>query len=662
MERIILRDHIKEAIKNRKVIAAVFHTFNFDPLFFENFVMPLFVPGKDFRDEAIYNKILWRYCAKENLIPPVAVFCDYYAKDNTQAPTLGYDIYCLKVPSAIGAICNFHPKHIFILVEDENRNRTLLFITGSGNLTPTGWCDNFECFSVLELKPTKTHPNRSSTNGLQDYISEIGKIVGLQNLLPAEEIIHEFLRYVDFDLAYYNSLTSPFIEFLEQQSIFSEDNISEVEIISPYFSNDTKLIELLQSKGVKRIKCLIPTLRTNEILLDKESFIAFQNAGLEWCYWSDNKANTEVRNQHSKIYRFYGNRDCYTFIGSVNFTQPAWVGFSKRNNKGNIESGILYVEQPGTTKLLKKAANLNIETLLFLEKDDLENAETTTRFDRNAPNIEFAIDWKSKALRINAKVDKFKCSFYKSFDDAVIVNGKSEIILLDYQTRQLAKNTLIKVLVKNGETESIYSYYPIQINIETKPLGFKLDANTVLKYWQFFNDESERQKLTKGFAENTTDESGIIDEKRIETKLLLNEMAAHFSGLSKLEKYLFDEKLNSQERIKAHFTNLQYYLVSENIDTIPFYLNHLKQQKEQGTIQNSFYWMVIQIINQIIYSKAEKWEHSWVLDRATWKQFKTDIKERKSLLSNEADIIENEIPGLNQRASWVLEQLVIEYD
>jgi hypothetical protein len=52
--------------------------------------------------------------------------------------------------------------------------------------------------------------------------------------------------------------------------------------------------------------------------------------------------------------------------------------------------------------------------------------------------------------------------------------------------------------VKHGETESIYSYYPIQINIETKPLGFKLDANTVLKYWQFFNDEIERQKLTKG--------------------------------------------------------------------------------------------------------------------------------------------------------------------
>ncbi|MEO6998448.1 MAG: hypothetical protein ABI112_10225 [Terracoccus sp.] len=662
MERIILRDHIKEAIKNRKVVAAVFHTFNFDPLFFENFVMPLFVPGKDFRDEAIYNKILWRYCAKENLIPPVAVFCDYYAKDNTQAPTLGYDINCLKVPSAVGAICNFHPKHILILVEDENGNRTLLFITGSGNLTPTGWCDNFECFSVLEIKPSKTHPNRTSTNPLQNYIDDVGRFAGLEKRLDAEEIIHEFLKYVDFDIAYYNSLASPFINFLEQHDIFTTDDISEVEIVSPYFSNDTALIKLLQSKNVKRIKCLIPTLRTNEILLNKETFVAFQNAGLEWSYWADAKYNTEVRNQHSKIYRFYGIRHCYTFIGSVNFTQPAWVGYSKRNNKGNIESGVLYVDPPNATRLLKKVANLDIESLLFLEKEDLENSESANRFDRNAPNIEFIIDWKNKSLRIQAKIEKRYCKFYKSFDDAQIENYKSEIILSDIQIRQLAKNSLIKVSALHQGTESVYSYYPGQVNLDTKPLGFKLDAATVLKYWQFFNDENERQKITKGLAEKATDESGVIDEKRIETQLLLNEMATHFSGLAKLEKYLFNEKLSSQEKIKLHFSNLQYYLLSENIDTIPFYLNDLKQQQEQVTIQKSFYWMVLQIINQIIYSKAEKWEHSWALDKTIWKQFKSDIRVRKELLSNDAGSLENDIPGLNQKASWVLEQLVTEYD
>ena len=91
-------------------------------------------------------------------------------------------------------------------------------------------------------------------------------------------------------------------------------------------------------------------------------------------------------------------------------------------------------------------------------------------------------------------------------------------------------------------------------------------------------------------------------------------------------------------------------------------MNDLKQQREQGSIQNSFYWIVIQIINQIIYSKAEKWEHNWVIDKSTWKQFKADIIEKRLLLSIEAGTIENEIPDLNQKASWVLEQLVKEYD
>jgi hypothetical protein len=46
VERIVVRDHLKEAIGNRKVLAALFHTFNFEPKFFENYVMPLFVPEK----------------------------------------------------------------------------------------------------------------------------------------------------------------------------------------------------------------------------------------------------------------------------------------------------------------------------------------------------------------------------------------------------------------------------------------------------------------------------------------------------------------------------------------------------------------------------------------------------------------------------------------
>lgn len=162
MERIIVRDHIKDLIGNRKVLAALFHTFNFEPRFFENYVMPLFVPEKNFRDEIIHNKILWRHCAKEGIIPPVSVFCDYYAKDNTEAPSLAYDIHCIKLPASKGCITNFHPKHILILVEDDRQSQSLLFITGSGNLTANGWCDNHECFAFHEIKKTKIFPNKST--------------------------------------------------------------------------------------------------------------------------------------------------------------------------------------------------------------------------------------------------------------------------------------------------------------------------------------------------------------------------------------------------------------------------------------------------------------------------------------------------------------------
>lgn len=195
MEQFILKEKLKEQIGNRKVIAALFYTFNFDPKFFENYIMPLLIPkekSEKFRDEVIHNKILWRQYIKGDIIPPTAVFCDYFAKDNTEAPSLGYDIHCIKTPAAQGKICNFHPKHIFLLVEDDS-NTSLIVVTGSGNITPSGWCDNIECFSLEEYKKNKTFPNKTTTNVFQDIISQTGKLANLKYFLPAEELIHDFL-------------------------------------------------------------------------------------------------------------------------------------------------------------------------------------------------------------------------------------------------------------------------------------------------------------------------------------------------------------------------------------------------------------------------------------------------------------------------------------
>lgn len=666
MKRIVVNTQLKEAIGNRKVTAALFNTFNFDPLFFENYVMPVLMPSdKSFGEEAAHNSIIWRYCAKENQIPPITVYCDYYAKNDTQSPSLGYDIFCIKVPNAPGNICNFHPKHIILLFEDDNTNQSLLLITGSGNITVSGWCDNFECFSFIEIKKNKTQPNKTTTNQLQDYINQVNSLGKQKRFTKAENDIYNFLSYVDLNINYFNSFEQSFKDFLSE-NIFDKEIINEVEIISPYFSKNTDTIDFLKSKNVKDIKCLIPFLRNNEIQLEKTLFTTFQDAGLSWCFWADKESNKEVRNQHAKIYRFYGTNKCYTIIGSVNFTNPAWTIYSARNNKANIESAILYKENLNQEKLLKKVANLNIDQFTFIVKDEeQENPDATAFKKRNAPEIEFVIDWKLKLLSIKSELADIKCQFHNILDNQALINGKAEIQLTTEYLKQLGDNPLIQVMVVENESTSIYTYYATQLNFETKPLGFKINTETILKYWHFFDDEYKKNRLTKKIAEEITNESGIIEEGKLKTTSLLNDMAAHFSGLVKLENHLFNTPLKNQKEIKNHFYIIKYYLLNENIDTLTFFIKDLKEKHENGKIQNSFYWMMLQIITNVILAKAEKWEHRSTikyLELNEWSNFKKDIKQKRTEFNTELSEISKLIPDLKLKETWVLEQLMADYE
>lgn len=662
MEKLILKEKIGELIGAKKVIAAVFYTFNFDPKFFENYIMPLLISstGKNFNDEEIHNKILWRQLAKENQIPPISVYCDYYAKDQTNAPSLGYDINCLKVPSSKGKIANFHPKQIMILLED-NGVQKLLFITGSGNMTASGWCDNFECFSYKEISRSKLQPNRSSTNSVQDYINSTNKLAHIPKLLESENLINNFLRYVDIDFQFFNNYSNKFENFL-QTNIFEKEIIEEIEIVSPYFSPDHTLLDYLKSKKIKSIKCLIPSLRNNEIQLEKEHFLSLEKVGLEWCHWNESNLNTEVRNQHSKIYKLYSATKCYTIIGSVNFTNPAWAIFSDKNNSSNIESAVLYCEKNNGIKLLKRS-NLNIDELIFISgKVDLENPVSASSFNRNAPDIDFTIDWKNRKLYIKANIKNQNCIFFELFGSQQIKNGKSKIFIDPLDCKKLAKNSVIQVESVENSKSVVYSYYANQDYIDTKPLGFNLDAYTILRYWQFFDDEFCKESITRSIAEKITDESGVIDISKVETKLLLNEMATHFNGLIRMEKYLFPSKNLNQTEQREQFNNIQYYLLTENIDTLSFYLNDIDNQFKEDKIQKSFYWMILKIVDQMMYAKAEKCSAKRLVDEKIWKQFSKDIKSKRNQFTRIAEDLANNIPDLKQKEKWIVEQIVAEYE
>jgi len=649
VEQLILKEKIEELLKNRKVIAALFNTFNFDTLFFENYVMPLFVPEKSFSNELLYNKILWRNCLKEGLMPAITVFCDYYAKDNSVAPAMGYDILCVRTPAVKGAICNFHPKNMFILTEDVKGQQVLLLLTGSGNMTPGGWCDNLECFSVLEIKKDRIYPNKTTTNTLQEYITGICQVAGMKSDTDAVRLVYDFLRYTDFDMPYFSSVFESFPDFLNR-TVFEHDEISEVEIIAPYFATDTLLVDQLRDKGVKKIRCLIPTLRNDEVQMSKQTFELLQETGIKWCDWKNKSMNEEVRNLHAKAYRLYGISSVYTIIGSVNFSHPAWRGYSQRNNKGNIESAILYQEKAGSA-WLQERKNIDADALRFYEKESLENADGIAT-GRNAPDLQFTIDWAERTLQVVAKITA-PCRFADLLNEQILLAGKYTIPLDDADMRLLTKNSLIRIV---DEEDKIYCYYPQHQHFEVKPLDFRLDAASILKYWQYFDEPFIKDLMSRQLAELVTDESGVTNEKLQLKDSLLNIMATHFVGLISLERKLFG-KLATKGDQRAGFGLLKYYLLAHNIDTLKSYWHDIEQQMEEGKIQKSFFWMISQILITQFYKRVLKWEYRSAIETAEWKSFREAVQAKikqiqKIAATHTKDIKDFDVP----KREWAIEQ------
>ena len=55
MEELILIKKLEESLRGRKVVAALFYTYNFDSRFFENYLLPIFFSGVPFNNNEIQN-------------------------------------------------------------------------------------------------------------------------------------------------------------------------------------------------------------------------------------------------------------------------------------------------------------------------------------------------------------------------------------------------------------------------------------------------------------------------------------------------------------------------------------------------------------------------------------------------------------------------------
>ena len=596
----ILKNRLRELIADRKVVASLFYSFNFDPKFFENYVMPLLVPEQTFINNSITNNILWRKLYKDNLVPPITVYFDQDAKSTENGPYLDYQLVPVNMPMVGKNKGNFHPKNSFILVRNEDPTKTLelIIITGSNNITQSGWCENIECIAEHLLINEQEFPYEFREK-IRVFIQDI-QIDSKKKGTEAENLILSYLNKAgktkERNYHFYNSYTSSFQEFLNDY-VLQDESINQLEIISPYFKKTPALLDICRERNIK-IKIQAP-FKDDFCLLDEVVFNKYKEGGIRW-YYPDN----DSRYNHSKVYRFYGSEKVYTIIGSVNLTEPAWnVYVPKPKQIYNIESAILYIQKEDAPVRLFKKEIKDVKIRFIPPGTTLENWHERIEI----PEINFTINWLDKTLRWNCKTNK-QCKLHLSASEIILLNATAKIELLKLKHANaiidsIARKPILKVVEEINDSEQVHYYYANQIGFESRPLEFRLSASDIIEAWELLGAENvelndwlvNRLELATDLLQ---DESGKLIADKTVNKSLLNEMARHFYGLVKLEEFIFNENCLKKNRSlqSAHYNNIRYYLTCDNVDTLYSYTKDLGKLHESGSIMSVYYWLLLNII------------------------------------------------------------------
>lgn len=642
----ILIEKVKELIGDRKVIAAVFYTFNFDAKFFENYICPIFVPDVEFSDNELQNTILWKKYQSE--LPPIAVFCDENMKGN-QGPSLEYDVF----PIFIKGHC-FHPKHSFILCDDDS----LIFLTGSNNLTVSGWCRNVEgvYFQHFKKRGLKKEFPKEFLKDIRKYLeyslNTWADNISLKN--ESLEAVTKFLPQRNNDKRnnkqiniYFTSQNKTFWEFLNDLQKNYNFNIpfSEIEIIAPYLSKKEHFAKFVKETACNNIRIAIPFEGNDLVGMEKELFKEIdESQEYRWHHYQPKDNSKQFRFCHAKLYRLWGNKKVITIVGSVNFTDAAFKG-----KGGNVESAVAYVSNISEEKELLNVSYKKNKNFLFT-KSSLEQEEEDARNKVKPFDLEFTMNWSKRELSYKNR-NPSKGKLYKG---KVILDGKKEELLeinIKSSTKKsktlglnndqfkaiLNSNHVLKV--QDDKTKNIYTYFLNQKDIEYRPLPekYNISESELFKLWTLLNEEGNAKKISRlieRFIANQENEYGEPIKTINTQESILNKTGQHINGLLNL----YNKLIGSSE------TFWLYYLKSDNIDTIIGYVSMLKSIYSKNEIDIGYYWFLLNFIELKFYNG---WEGK---QPALPKILKQEIK-------NANNEMEHKLGIDKQKLNWLKKQI-----
>lgn len=598
--QVVLSESLIGAIAGRRVTAAVFTTFEFEPDFFELHVLPCL-----FSDSAwSHMPNVKRFQVGEALqrLDHVAVFYDHRGlKPSAGAARLDYDRIALARPRGV-----FHSKNILLLVEDPPTDKSeagptsLVLMTASANLTRNGWHENVEVAHVLEIASGEAIAVRRDMLGKRGLLSVLKEASPYGEPPRAITAVRDFLRGKTENAPYLKHHRrlrprlyvgrEPLSQFLCEAGRI-EPNTFYMEIISPFFENTT------DARTLKALVDAVSPIETRVYLPrgdDGKSRCAFEYfeavrkmQNVHWALlpaeltqWSGKSAKVKRRNVHAKVYRlFKGGKSRKDWreiqlVGSVNLTAAAHAGSSMRNFESAILVDLACKHKPDWW--MKRLGSIHPELIQPDSEDDpgtLACHELTLRYDWKEHVLDYF--WKSESQQLQpARIVANGCPLFE-FKDIVFtkwcrLREESQQAIREH----LKSSSLVDLVVADEQPQPLLVQ---EVNMAYKPSLFEaLTAAEILEYWSLLTPERRNAYLEnklKAIWERTEAEATSSPLPAPES--LFDRFAGIFHAFSCLEEHVLKALKRGAEK------EATYRLFGENYDSLPALAKKVKDAADK---------------------------------------------------------------------------------
>jgi len=410
----VLSQQLGDKIDGRRVRAAVFTTYSFDPGFFETHILPVLF-DKPFHQVEKVRRIQMEDAIRS--LDEIAVYYDSTAISQEALPAQ-LDFRRIDVRRTTGA---FHPKLILLLVENKTdegntdpNDLSLVIATLSANLTRSGWWENIETGHFDEILNNQYIDSRTSfRKDILGMIRRLKECCADGDDHSALDRIHDFLIHrtnrdpetrITVNGRYSTRL------FYGQQDLpdmLKELKLSRkcenLEIISPYFDNtpEKTLQKVINAVEPNRVRVFLPRNIDGSAAVTEEAYNAINNLdNVEWATLPDDILQPGGRKKidkmpprrvHAKVYRFWmkGGSNI-TLVGSVNLTRPG----HSHSGAGNFEAAFLcdITDESPPNRWWLEPLEKSPRVFVGEQPEELEDSQPVPL------NISFRYDWAEDKL------------------------------------------------------------------------------------------------------------------------------------------------------------------------------------------------------------------------------------------------------------------------